>query len=61
MIIHQQKKKEEDSVNPEQLTYGLLGKMLNKPYNPINSQNYKQKYYEDLQRQIDEKHYKNEK
>lgn len=55
VLIHQQKKREDEQVNPEQLTYGLLGRIMSKPYNPATAFNAKQQYYQDLQGQIQEK------
>ena len=52
VMIHEQKKREEERINPEELSYGLFGRMLNKPYNPAYSQQYKQRYHQDLQNQI---------
>ena len=30
VMIHEQKKREEERINPEELSYGLFGRMLNK-------------------------------
>ncbi len=51
VLIQRQKKKEEEKINPEELSYGLLGKMLDNR-KPINRQ---QQYYLELQKQIEEK------
>ena len=51
VLIQLQKKKEEEKINPEELSYGLLGKMLDNR-KPVNRQ---QQYYLELQKQIEEK------
>lgn len=51
VLIQLQKKKEEERINPEELSYGLLGKMLDNR-KPVNRQ---QQYYLELQKQIEEK------
>lgn len=46
--IKQRQKREEETVNPEELTYGTIGRMLMETKKPSN----KQLYFEELQRQI---------
>jgi hypothetical protein len=52
-MIQKRKKQEEERVNPEELSYGLFGKMLNN--RSQIGQNRQQQYYMELQKQIEEK------